>query len=372
MKKPIYSNSFMLGLYEQKLKGVSVVDICKRAGIDRSTFYDWVRKHITDKEREDFGSAITRSGVREYGSLKKENQRLKEELEQLTGNFRLLQEMLSIHDEDDMLANKVVRYLVRKKSMSKMEACKIVGLAPERCVYKLRIEETDDKIIEEELRWLLSTGLCKGIADSYKVLKRLHPDWTYKQIRRVHKQSKVFRDTKKNYVQGKNSEREKYQQQEQDNEEKAFHERLNTSTGQWIVCFNTGIVRSTLRQKVLMFVLAIKDTETGLPIYANVEQGNFSTADLIAFLNYVTPKQLKGQKLASIKFPADAVFKSPDVLRWCKNHKVKVSYMNQQTKEEYDLFLAEINRNILFAGDLFTCEQTFLAAELWAQENIRP
>ena len=152
-------------------KQKSIKTICADRGICRKTFYNWV-KYFKRKEK--------------YLFHKNEDaERTDRKVSQTIGrkNFMLKSAISKIVPE--AIQRKLVQNIVRRFSVTKEDACDIVGFDFDKYDYKLRRPEIDDPLVVRAIQEALTINPEAPLYSCFDAILAKYPDCPSKQMKRI-------------------------------------------------------------------------------------------------------------------------------------------------------------------------------------------
>ncbi len=277
-------------------KRKSVKQILKEAQISRATLYNWI---------EEFGSQLSMVGSRQEENTKHHSEKVQSFLPEnktlpvhhTATRHRMLLAALDKVDGDKTIARKLAATLVKRFTLSVAQACEIVGIDDATYGHKPRKPEVDDRLVQLSIVQLLTDDPSRSFDQCYTELRKLHPHWTRKQIKRVYREGRLYLQRRRSRKGGA---------------EEIFPTHPHRPGAVW----NLGAVQT--KEGWLLFLLDDVDT-----VLLNTETvtGKPSEEIMTAFLNRAVAENGKPRRL---RVPDKPPFAIRELTRWALQNKFSI------------------------------------------------
>jgi transposase-like protein len=290
-------------------KRKSVKQIIREAQISRATLYNWIDEFEAESiPNNQQATAVQDSkGEKEQdGEAKRFLSEKKLPIHHTATRHRMLLAALEKVDADKGIARKLAATLVKRFTLSIAQACEITGIDEATYGYKPRKPEVDDRLVQQSIVQLLSEDPSKSFDQCYVDLKKQHPDWTRKQIKRVYREGRLY------------LQRRRSRKGEQEVIFPAYPQRPGAIWNLGILKTNTGL---------LLFILDDADT-----VLLNTEtvNGKLTQELLNAFLNRAIEENGKPRR---VRVPDKQPFQVREITRWALAQKLSMLSLGMGKEE---------------------------------------
>jgi hypothetical protein len=172
-------------------KRKKVKQILAEAQISRATLYNWIEEFNEQRAVDSRQIGERKESI----SKQKGTNHLTEKtlpVHHTATRHRMLLAALEKVDNDKQIARKLAATLVKRFTLSIAQACEITGIDEATYGYKPRKPEVDDRLVQQSIVQLLSEDPTKSFDQCYDELRKTHPDWTRKQIKRVYREGRLY------------------------------------------------------------------------------------------------------------------------------------------------------------------------------------
>jgi hypothetical protein len=171
-------------------KRKKVKQILAEAQISRATLYNWIEEFASQQ------SVVGNQQEKAEQELAKPQASLPTNkalpIYQPATRQRMLLAALEKVDSDKTIARKLAATLVKRFTLSVAQACDMVGIDEATYGHKPRKPEVDDRLVQQSIVQLLTDDPTRSFDQCYTELRKLHPHWTRKQIKRVYREGRLY------------------------------------------------------------------------------------------------------------------------------------------------------------------------------------
>lgn len=174
-------------------KRKKVKQILQEAQISRATLYNWIDEfQLAESNRQSAGNTIQGDELENKEIQQNHLPEKKLPIHHTATRHRMLLAALEKVDADKQIARKLAATLVKRFTLSIAQACEITGIDEATYGYKPRKPEVDDRLVQQSIIQLLAQDPTKSFDQCYIELRKTHPDWTRKQIKRVYREGRLY------------------------------------------------------------------------------------------------------------------------------------------------------------------------------------
>lgn len=329
----------------------TVKQICSEAVISRATLYNWINEFPAD-------SPIAGKGRK--GKIEEVPSSDQEFFKPANGSpvsaYRMLSSALSYVDTDGVISKKMVSVLVKRFTITVAQACEIVGITESAYGYKPRKPEVEDEVVADAITRLINEDPYRGFTECYELLRKEHPAWTRKQIKRVYREDRLYLKRTR-----KNADSNKALQNGTGTEFDTVRLaplRVSRPGATWYLGMIEGMTAGSAWH--MLFIL---DEEDETPLNARIYTGKFSDEDLVGFLSMAERENGMARKL---KLPAGLPLNSRELTSWVWQHKMVLHTISMGKPENLEL-VARIEEAVKkrFSGKEASLDEAQLSVENW-------